>query len=136
MSQQTLLKFALALIGSVFLLVYPLAIVWPSGWAWHAGAPHDSQYFMMIVGVYATLGVFLLMAARNPQAHRSLIWFAAWSSAVHAAIMAVQSMPAEHHRHLLGDVPALFLVAVVLGGLLVWSNAGKGKVASIQSPVR
>ena len=134
MSPQALLKFALAVFGSIFLLVYPLAIVWPSGWAWHAGAPQDSQYFMMIVGVYATLGVFLLMAARNPQAHRSLIWFVVWSSVVHGAIMAVQSMPAEHHRHLLGDVPALFLVATVLGGLLVRSDAGRRQAASIQSP--
>ena len=60
MSPDTLLKFALAVFGTILLLVYPLAVVWPSGWAWHAGAPHDSQYFMMIVGVYATLGVFLL----------------------------------------------------------------------------
>ena len=136
MSHQALLKFALAAFGTAFLLIYPLAIVWPSGWAWHAGAPQDSQYFMMIVGVYATLGVFLLMAVRNPQAHRSLIWFTVWSSVVHGAIMAVQSMPAERHRHLLGDVPALFLVAIVLGALLVWSDAVRGNAASIQSPVR
>ena len=130
------MRFALAVFGTIFLLVYPLSIVWPSGWAWHAGAPYDSQYFMMIVGVYATLGVFLLMAARNPGLHRSLIWFAVWSSVVHGAIMAVQSMPAEHHWHLVGDVPALFLVAIVLGGLLVWSDTAKGTTASIQSPVR
>jgi hypothetical protein len=136
MTHQALLKFALAVFGAAFLLIYPLAIVWPSGWAWHAGAPQDSQYFMMIVGVYATLGVFLLLAARNPREHRSLIWFAVWSSVVHGAIMAMQSMPAEHRWHLLGDVPALFLVAIVLGGLLVWSDTGKGKTASTQSPVR
>jgi hypothetical protein len=136
MSHQALLKVALAVVGAAFLLIYPLAIVWPSGWAWHAGAPQDSQYFMMIVGVYATLGVFLLMAARNPQEHRSLIWFAVWSSVVHGFIMAMQSMPAEHRWHLVGDVPALFLVAIVLGGLLVWSDTGKGKTASLQSPVR
>lgn len=129
MSPQALLKFALAAFGTVFLLVYPLAIVWPSGCAWHAGPPDDSQYFMMIVGVYATLGVFLLMAARNPQVHRSLIWFTVWSSIVHGATMAVQSMPAEHHGHLLGDVPALFLVAGVLGGLLAWSDADRMKAA-------
>ena len=131
MSHQALLKFAVGVAGTAFLLVYPLAIVWPSGWAWHAGAPSDSQYFMMIVGVYATLGVFLLMAARNPQAHRSLIWFAVWSSVVHGAIMAVQSMPAEHRWHLIGDVPALFFLAILLGGLLVWSDTEKGKTASI-----
>ena len=129
MTSQGLLKLALAVFGVTFLLVYPLAVVWPSGWAWHAGAPYESQYFMMIVGVYATLGVFLLIASRNPQAHRSLIWFTVWSSVVHGGIMAVQSMPAAHHGHLLGDVPALFLVAIVLAGLLVLSDAGQGRAA-------
>src|SRR5206468_3891012 len=92
MSPHRLLQIAVAVSGAAFLLIYPLAIVWPSGWAWHVGAPYESQYFMMIVGVYLTLGVFLLNAARNPQAHRSLIWFTVWSSLVHAGIMAVQSM--------------------------------------------
>ena len=119
MSPQTLLKFALATFGTVFLLVYPLAIVWPSGWAWHAGPPDHSQYFMMIVGVYATLGVFLLMAAREPQAHRSLIWFTVWSSVVHGGIMAVQSLTDTAERgHLMGDVPALFLIAIILAVLM------------------
>jgi hypothetical protein len=113
-----LLRIALIAFGATFLLVYPLAALWPSGWAWHAGAPHDSQYFMMIVGVYATLGVFLINAARNPPAHASLIWFTVWSSAVHALVMAVQSLQnTEHMGHLLGDVPALILVAVVLAVL-------------------
>src|SRR4029453_13836324 len=103
MSHKALLKFALAVFGTAFFLIYPLAIVWPSGWAWHAGAPHDSQYFMMIVGVSATLGVFLLMAGRNPQAPRSLILVAVWSSRVQGAILAVQSMAAEHRWHLMGD---------------------------------
>jgi hypothetical protein len=115
----TILKLALIVFGVVFCLVYPLAIVWPSGWAWHAGAPYRSEYFMMIVGVYATLGVFLILASRNPEANRSLILFAIWSSIVHAAIMAVQSfnMP-EHRGHLFGDVPGLLLVAIVLYALL------------------
>ena len=122
MSPYRLLQLALAVFGAIFLLIYPLAIVWPSGWAWHAGAPYESQYFMMLVGVYLTLGVFLLNASRDPHAHRSLIWFTVWSSVVHGGIMAVQSMPAEHCGHLLGDVPALLLAAIVLGGLLVWSD--------------
>lgn len=118
--QEKLLKLALGVFGVIFLLVYPLAIVWPSGWAWHQGAPQDSQYFMMIVGVYATLGVFLILAARDPRANLSLIWFTIWSSIVHAAIMAVQAMGhGEFMGHLMGDVPALLLVALVLG-VLVW----------------
>ncbi|MGZ5922487.1 MAG: DUF6632 domain-containing protein [Rhizomicrobium sp.] len=119
-NQESLLKLALGVFGVIFLLVYPLAIVWPSGWAWHQGAPQDSQYFMMIVGVYATLGVFLILAARDPRANLSLIWFTIWSSVVHAAIMAVQAMGhGEFMGHLMGDVPALLLVALVLG-VLVW----------------
>src|SRR5260221_10921781 len=113
-----LLRIALIAFGGTFLLVYPLAALWPSGWAWHAGAPHDSQYSMMIVGLYATLGVFLINAARDPKAHASLIWFTVWSSAVHALIMALQSVQsAEHMGHLLADLPALILVAVVLAVL-------------------
>lgn len=119
MPREKLLKYALAAFGAVFLLVYPLAIVWPSGWAWHEGAPHSSHYFMMIVGVYATLGVFLILASRDPAAHRSLISFTIASSVVHALIMAAQSFadPAQA-GHLVGDVPALLLVAVVLGVLI------------------
>ncbi len=115
MTRTDLLKYALVAFGVIFLLVYPLAIVWPSGWAWHEGAPYESDYFMMIVGVYATLGVFLILAARDPEANRSLIMFTAASSLVHAGIMAYQSlqMP-EHMGHLFGDVPGLIAVAVVL----------------------
>ncbi|MEK6541246.1 MAG: DUF6632 domain-containing protein [Pseudomonadota bacterium] len=114
-----LLKIALIAFGSVFCLVYPLAIIWPLGWAWHEGSPASSHYFMMIVGVYATLGVFLIRAAGNPSAHRSLIGFTIWSSVVHAGIMTAQSMNNPMHQgHLLGDVPALVLVAIVLGVLM------------------
>ncbi len=125
-SAYRLLQIALAVLGALFLLLYPLAVVWPSGWAWHAGAPYQSDYFMMIVGLYATLGVFLINAARNPKANLSLIWFAVWSSVVHAAIMAVQSFGGDHmgHQmgHLLGDVPALLLVAVILSALVLSSG--------------
>ncbi len=118
-----LLRIALVVFGAVMLLLYPLAVVWPSGWAWHHGAPHESDYFMMIVGLYAVLGVFLCTAARRPEAHLSLIWFTVWSSVVHAAIMTLQSFGSAHDRgHLLGDVPALLLAAVVLAVLVKTSD--------------
>lgn len=114
-----LLSFALIAFGAVFCLVYPLSMVWPSGWSWHDGPPMASHYFMMIVGVYATLGVFLIRAAKDPAGNASLIWFTVWSSVVHAAIMAVQALgDPMQHGHLTGDVPALLLVAVVLGWLM------------------
>ena len=69
----------------------------------------------MIIGIYATLGVFLIWASRDPEAHLSLIWFTVWSSVVHGGIMGVQAIVDPTERgHLLGDVPALFFVAIVL----------------------
>jgi hypothetical protein len=109
------LSIAVAASGIAFLLIYPLMRLWPSGWAW---TPPQSEYEQMIVGVYATLGVFLLRAARRPEENLSLIWFTAWSSIVHGCIMLAQSFadPMEH-GHMLGDVPALLLVGVVLAAL-------------------
>lgn len=112
----TYLRIVLVAVGMIFIAaIYPLMIIWPSGWTWHTG---HSDYPMMIVGVYATLGVFLLMAARDPLQNRSLIWFTVWSSIVHAGIMAIQSFEApENHGHLVGDVPALLIVAIMLAAL-------------------
>ena len=115
-TNEKILKMALRLFGVVFLLVYPLSMVWPSGWVWHGG--DGVYYFQMIVGIYAVLGIFLILAANNPREHRSLISFTVWSSVVHALIMAAQAIGDEsEHGHLVGDVPALLLVAIVLGVL-------------------
>lgn len=110
------LRVMLAVVGLIFVFgIYPLGVVWPSGWAWGHGHSH---YLMMILGVYATLGVFLLIASKNPAAHTSLIWFTVWSSVVHAVIMAVQALTDGAERgHLIGDVPALLVVAIVLAAL-------------------
>lgn len=112
-SSDRALRVVLRLIGTVFIFgVYPLALLWPSGWIWQ---PHQPEYFHMIIGVFAVLGVFLLLAARDPLRHLSLIRFTFWSSIAHGAVMAVHAVadPAER-GHLLGDVPALFLVALML----------------------
>ena len=107
------LKLALQVFGVIFFLVYPLALVWPSGWQWHGG--EGKYYFQMICGIYAVLGAFLIAAARNPGEHRSLISFTIVSSLVHAGIMAAQSIYDSHETgHLIGDVPALLLVAAAL----------------------
>ena len=114
-----LLSAALIAFGAAFCLVYPLAMVWPSGWAWHEGSPAASDYFLMIVGIYATLGVFMIRAARDPAAHASLIWFVVWSSIVHALIMGWESMRSPAMQgHLTGDVPVLLAVAAVLALLM------------------
>jgi hypothetical protein len=110
------LRAALIATGVIFIAgIYALSQIWHTGWSWGVGHSH---YWPMILGVYATLGVFLIRASREPLANRSLIWFTVWSSVVHAVIMAVQGVtdPAER-GHLVGDVPALLLVAALLAFL-------------------
>jgi FtsH-binding integral membrane protein len=112
-SREKYLKIALVAIGIICFTIYPLGMLWPSGWLWHGG--HGQYYLQMICGIYAVLGVFLIAAARNPAENRSLISFTIWSSIVHAAIMAVQAVYDGHETgHLVGDVPALLLIAGVL----------------------
>ncbi len=79
---------------------------------------NESELMQMFSGVYATLGVFLLLASRKPSANRSLIAFAAWSSLVHAAIMAVQAWHATAERtHLLFGVLLFGVIGVTLVAL-------------------
>jgi hypothetical protein len=112
------LRVALIIFGLFFVFgVYPMMNwVWPSGWGWE---PRQYEYEQMIIGIYVTLGVFLLIASRNPLAHKSLIWFTVWSSIVHGGIMAIQALIDSTERiNLIGDVAALFLVAIVLALLM------------------
>ena len=80
MVRERALKVVLVLVGLLFTAaVYPVV-----------GMRLDDQALRMMLSVYATLGIFLLLAARNPSEHRSLIAFTAWSSFAHAGLMAVQ----------------------------------------------
>ena len=110
-------RLALRIFGLSFLLIYPMSLVWPAGIVWHGG--EGVYYFQMIVGLYAVLGVFLIVAARNPLEHRSLILFTVWSSVIHALIMTAQALSdPDETTHLVGDIPALLIVAAVLGYLM------------------
>lgn len=112
-----MLRVALIIFGLIFIFaLYPLTVLWPSGWAWHLVG--QNVYLQMILGLYATLGVFLILAAKNPTQHLSLIWFTVWSSIVHGGIMSIQALYyPQHFSHLYGDVPALLIVAIVLAVL-------------------
>jgi len=103
------LKVVLVVVGLLFVAtIYPLLM-----FLWQ---PHPSEAALtMMLSVYATLGVFVLLAARNPSANRSLIAFTAWSSFAHAAVMVVQSfqMPSER-LHLLIGVAFLAVIGLAL----------------------
>lgn len=107
------LRPVLIAVGLVFIFGVGLLMrAWPAGWQWQ---PNQHEYEQMVLGVYATLGVFLILAAREPRKHRSLILFTAWSSLVHAGIMGIQAIRDTAERgHLVGDVPALAIVGIVI----------------------
>ena len=112
------LRVALVVVGVIALVaVYPLMRWWPAGFRWQ---PPQPEYDQMIVAIYATLGVFLLRAARQPLRHLSLIWFTVWSSVAHAGVMSVQAWSSpEEHTHFVGDIALLLIAALVLG-VLTW----------------
>jgi hypothetical protein len=117
MNRERALRVVLVIVGLLFLAtVYPLLFLL-------RGQPT----LQMMLSLYATLGVFLLLASRNPSAHRSLIAFAAWSSFAHAATMAVQAFFTVSERaHLLYGV----LMFVIIGlALIVVSPPKLAKVS-------
>lgn len=104
MIRERALKIILVIVGLLFLAgLYGLVRM------------QMGPFEQMLAGVYATLGIFLLLAARNPLANRSLIAFTAWSSVVHGAIMAAQALRNVIPRSdLLGAVLPIVTVGVVL----------------------
>jgi len=104
MKRERVLKVVLVLVGLLFCAaIYPLMLM----------AKQDPALAMMM-SLYATLGVFLLLASRNPSAHRSLIAFAAWSSFAHATVMAVQAYLGIIARRELFGVATFLLIGVAL----------------------
>ena len=100
MIRERVLKTVLVLVGLVFSAgIYPLVTSVRDGWQ----ANKESALPMML-SLYVTLGIFLLVATRNPSENRSVIAFAAWSSFAHGAVMAVMSahLPNERRELLIG----------------------------------
>ena len=98
------LKIVLVLVGLLFsALVYPLLMF-----------VRQEPALAMMLSVYVTLGIFLLLAARNPSANRSLIAFTAWSSFAHAALMAMQAFRNFIARGELIGVAVLIIIGAAL----------------------
>lgn len=108
MRRERALKIVLALVGLLFLAgIYPIADS-----LLHADQSMYTDDIML--SLYVALGVFLLMAVRNPSAHRSLIAFAAWSSFAHGAVMTVMVFQKADERDNLWAVAALVAIGVTL----------------------
>ena len=125
MIRERALRVVLVLVGLLFLAgVYPLAMsLWQQ-------KQQDTE--PMMLSVYVTLGIFLLLAARNPSANRSLIALTAWSSIAHAAVMEVQSFYMTSERgELLFAVAALSIIGVALIGLAPIKQSGERVSAAV-----
>lgn len=106
MRRERILKVVLVVVGLVFCAaIYPLLLM----------ARQDPALAMMM-SLYMTLGVFLLLASRNPAAHRSLIAFAAWSSIVHGTLMIFQaSLGMILHKELIGSAVFIAIGLTLIG---------------------
>lgn len=122
MSREQTLKVVLAVVGMVFCAtVYPLILFL-----------RQEPALSMMLSLYVTLGVFLLLASRNPSSHRSLIAFTAWSSFLHAAVMSYQAwMNMIARRELIGSAVFAFI-----GIMLLALAPGKASAAAAPEPVR
>jgi hypothetical protein len=104
MNRKLALKIVLALVGLLFLaLVYPMAMF-----------ARQEPALSMMFSIYVTLGVFLLVAIRNPSANRTLIAFTAWSSFAHAAVMGTQALRNMIPRAELVGVAILVVIGLAL----------------------
>src|SRR5271169_4802156 len=112
MNRQVALKVVLALVGLLFLaLAYPLMMF-----------VRQDPALSMMFSIYVTLGVFLLLAIRNPLASRSLIAFTAWSSFVHAAVMGTQALRNMVSR---GELVGVVVLIVIGAALIALAPAPK-----------
>jgi FtsH-binding integral membrane protein len=120
MSRERALKVVLVGVGLIFFgLVYPLTMF-----------VRQEPALAMMLSLYVTLGIFLLLAARNPSANRSLIAFTAWSSFAHAALMAVQAFRNLIPRGELLGVAALVIIGVALIALAPGRQSGELRSAA------
>jgi hypothetical protein len=121
MWRERTLKVVLVVVGLVFCaLAYPLIMF-----------VKQEPSLAMSFSVYVTLGIFLLFASRNPSANRSLIAFTAWSSFVHATLMAGQAFAGLIARgELIGSA-----VLVVIGIALIVLAPAKTSVERLSAPV-
>jgi hypothetical protein len=119
------LKILLGLVGLFFVAgLYPLIT--------SKMHPKQSDYpDQMILAIYITLGIFLLLAIRNPAANRTLIAFTAWSSLAHASVMAVQSLQMGNERTELPPLGAIGVICIILIALTPARQSGQPASVSV-----
>ena len=127
MWRERALKVVLVLVGLLFCAgVYPLITSVRSGWQ-----ANKEDSLPMGLSLYVMMGIFLLLAARNPSANRGVIVFAAWLNIAHAAVMAVMAVHLPNERQDLLIAAAVF---GVIGAALILLVPAKQSTERTPSP--
>ena len=123
MNNLSILSNTLRIFGLAFIFIIPIMkLDLFGGWAW---SPAQWEYELMIQGIYMTLGIMMIISAKNPVRNSMFIWFVVWSSVVHAVIMAYQAaIAADEMGHFVGDIPVLIILALLLGYSLKKAEEG------------
>ena len=123
MNHLSILSNTLRIFGLAFIFIIPIMkLDLFGGWAW---SPAQWEYELMIQGIYMTLGIMMIISAKNPVRNSMFIWFVVWSSVVHAVIMAYQAaIAADEMGHFIGDIPVLIILALLLGYSLKKAEEG------------
>jgi hypothetical protein len=118
MKREKALRIVLVSVGLIFVAgIYPLITSVRDGWR---GNKEDAD--PMFFSLYVTLGVYLLLAARNPLANRSVIAFGGWANLAHATVMTVMAI------HLPNERQGLLIASAVFGAI--------GAVLIVLAPAR
>ena len=123
MNNLSILSNTLRIFGLAFIFIIPIMkLDLFGGWVW---SPAQWEYELMIQGIYMTLGIMMIISAKNPVRNSMFIWFVVWSSVVHAVIMAYQAaIAADEMGHFIGDIPVLIILALLLGYSLKKAEEG------------
>src|ERR1700682_5875257 len=126
MRRERAVKVVLVLVGLLFTAtIYPLVMTVRDGWQ-----ANKEDATPMMLSLYVTLGIFLLLAARNPSANRSVIAFAAWSSFAHASVMAVMALHLANEHGVLLSAAAFFSI---IGAALIVLAPAKQSVGQVSA---
>lgn len=128
MIRERALKIVLVLLGLLFMaFLYPVVL-----YLWRPGNEPPGDAMMM--SLYVTLGFFLLLAVRNPSAHRTLVAYAGWANIVHATVMALMAVhPASDRKDLLIATAVFGSIGITLVSLIPAKSSAERVSATVRA---
>ena len=118
MKRERVTQIVLVIVGllNLALIYFLFRDLWHSSWLLDG----KNEIEPMFLSFFVPVGVFLLVAARRPSEHRSMIALVAWWNISHGAVMAIQTVEAWTHgiHRNFADVIIALVIGVVLLAIL------------------